>query len=104
MRYSSDEMVLADDRILEYARENDRARATEMAENKVRYSASYLSQRIQKLVKWGLLQNWGGGVYVITEKGEAYLDGEYDVQTGEWLEREDKVESAETEVTQEGSS
>jgi predicted transcriptional regulator len=79
MRYSGGWMVLADDRILEYIRENEAARPKMMADSgSVRYSSSYISQRCQKLAKHGLLNNLGDGVYVITERGKRYLDGEID--------------------------
>jgi len=79
MRYSGDWMVLADDRILEYIRRNEVAGSTEMAESGyVRYSQSYISQRCKKMVERGLLRKVGSGVYMITERGERYLDGEID--------------------------
>lgn len=79
MRYSGDWMVLADDRILEYIREKEAAGSTEMAESDyVRYSQSYISRRSKKLVEYGLLREVGSGVYMITERGERYLDGEID--------------------------
>ena len=72
-------MVLADDRILEYIRENDSGGATEMAESDyVRYSQSYISKRCKELVNHGLLQDLGNGVYIITDRGEEYLEGEVD--------------------------
>jgi len=72
-------MVLADDRILEYIRESGSGGATEMANSDyVRYSQSYISKRCRKLAEKGLLQDLGNGVYVITERGERYLDGEID--------------------------
>lgn len=79
MRYSGDWMVLADDRILEYIRENESGGATEMTESDyVRYSQSYISKRCKKLANHGLLQDLGNGVYIITDRGEGYLDGEID--------------------------
>lgn len=79
MRYSGDWMVLADDRILEYVRENQTAGSTQMADSGyVRYSQSYISQRCRKLVERGLLEHLGNGVYSITKRGERYLDGEID--------------------------
>jgi predicted transcriptional regulator len=72
-------MTLADDRILEYIREEGSGAPTEMKESEyVRFSAAYISQRCKELVKRGLLQHLGNGVYVITEDGERYLDGELD--------------------------
>jgi len=79
MRYSGDWMVLADDRILEYIREKGSGSPKEMADSGyVRYTGSYISKRCQKLVKRGLLDNLGNGVYTITERGERYLDGDLD--------------------------
>lgn len=72
-------MVLADDRILEYIRENGSGRPKEMVDSGyVRYTRSYISKRSQKLVSHGLLEDLGNGVYTITERGERYLDGEID--------------------------
>jgi len=79
MRYSGDWMVLADDRILEYIREKDAAGSTEMAESDyVRYSQSYISRRSKELVEHGLLREVGSGAYMLTDRGERYLDGEID--------------------------
>lgn len=33
---------------------------------------------MQKLVDYGLLRHLGNGVYVITDEGEQYLEGELD--------------------------
>ena len=79
MRYSGDWMVLADDRILEYIREEGSGRPKAMEDSGyVRYSRAYISQRCKKLVEHGLLNHLGTGVYVLTERGERYLDGEID--------------------------
>ena len=72
-------MTLADDRILEYIRAKESGRPKEMVDSGyVRYTRSYISKRCKKLVKHGLLRDLGNGVYVITERGERYLDGEID--------------------------
>jgi predicted transcriptional regulator len=90
MRYSGDWMVLADDRILEYIREEDSGRPKEMADSGyVRYSRQYISTRCKKLTKHGLLNDLGNGVYTITERGELYLDGEIDTSE----DAPDEVES-----------
>lgn len=79
MRYSGDWMVLADDRILEYIREEGSGRPKAMADSGyVRYSRAYISQRCKKLVEYGLLDHLGNGVYVITTRGERYLSGDLD--------------------------
>nr|WP_318569428.1 hypothetical protein [Salinigranum marinum] len=50
-------------------------------EGKIRYTPQYVAERCRELTKHDLLQHLGNGVYVITEKGEAYLAG--DLDTGE---------------------
>jgi predicted transcriptional regulator len=92
-------MVLADDRILEFIREEGSGSPKKMADSgDVRYSAQYVSQRCKKLVEHGLLQHLGNGVYVITDRGEAYLDGEID--TGE--DRPDEPNGLDTEPNTNG--
>lgn len=72
-------MSLADDRILEYLRENPSGAPKEMADSGVvRYSRQYISDRLKKLAEHDLVLPLGNGVYQITERGEAYLDGELD--------------------------
>lgn len=44
----------------------------------VRYSRQYVSRRCKDLVDHGLLQHLGNGVYVMTERGKKYLNGEID--------------------------
>jgi len=79
MRLSADWMVTADDRILEYLSENETGTPKRMADSGyVRFSRSYITQRCKKLVDYGLLRHFGNGVYVITEEGKQYLEGELD--------------------------
>ncbi len=79
MRLSADWMVTADDRILEYLSENETGTPKRMADSGyVRFSRSYITQRCKKLVNHGLLRHLGNGVYVITEEGKQYLEGELD--------------------------
>lgn len=79
VRYSGKWMSLADDRILEYLRENPSGAPKQMADSGVvRYSRQYISKRLNKLADHGLVLPLGNGVYQITERGEAYLDGELD--------------------------
>jgi len=100
MRYSGDWMSLADDRILEYIRENDSGSPTEMKrEGKIRYSANHIGRRCQKLAKKGLLRHLGNGVYVITEDGEHYLDGKLDTETWTYLEKENNGEGSSGSVS-----
>ena len=79
MRLSADWMVIADDRILEYLSEHETGTPKQMADSGyVRFSRSYITQRCMKLVDAGLLRTVGNGVYIITEEGEQYLEGELD--------------------------
>lgn len=97
MRYSGDWMVLADDRILEYIREEGSGRPKAMADSGyVRFSRPYITQRCKKLVEHGLLQHLGNGVYVITDRGERYLDGELDTSTDAPDEVESPLDGAES--------
>ena len=72
-------MTLADERILEYIQKEGSGSPKAMKDSGyVRYSRPYISQRCKKLVSHGLLLHLGNGVYVLTEDGEAYLEGELD--------------------------
>ena len=72
-------MVLCDDRILEIIR-NDEDKVGSVGElseyEHIRVSQSTVSRRCQKLADHGLLRRVGDGVYMITERGEGYLNGE----------------------------
>nr|WP_319946242.1 ArsR family transcriptional regulator [Haloarcula vallismortis] len=70
-------MTIWDDRILEIARERDSVTPKELDESGYfRVSKQQISRRLAKLRDHGLIQHLGNGVYVITERGERYLDGE----------------------------
>jgi len=55
----------------------------------VRYSQGHISKRCKKLTEKGLLEHLGNGVYVITDRGEKYLNGEIDTSE----DAPDEVES-----------
>ena len=79
MRQSGTWMTIWDDRILEYIQTEESGSPKELEESGyVRVSKSHISRRLRKLAEHGLLTHLGNGVYVITERGEAYLDGELD--------------------------
>lgn len=79
MRLSADWMVIADDRILEYLNENETGTPKQMADSGyVRFSRSYITQRCKKLLNYGLIRHLGNGVYMITERGQEYLDSDLD--------------------------
>ena len=72
-------MTLWDDRILEIIREEESGSPKQLSDNKyIRVSRSQVSRRLKKLAEHGLLNDLGNGVYIITEQGEQYLDGEID--------------------------
>jgi repressor of nif and glnA expression len=89
-------MVLADDRILEYLQESDHAvSATQMHDDGgFHRSRPTISQRLNKLADHGLVQKIGNGMYVITDKGEAYLNQEYDVDRGVYLDADDEADDS----------
>ena len=77
MRRSGAWMTIWDDRILEILRDSDSGTPSELADEEyIKVSRQQVSRRLQKLNDHGLVQHLGNGVYVITERGEKYLDGE----------------------------
>mgnify|MGYP000563180921 CR=1 FL=1 len=79
MRKSGSWMTIWDDRILEYIREHEGSSVGELEDSDyVRVSNAHISRRCKKMAEHGLLRPLGNGVYVITERGESYLDGELD--------------------------
>lgn len=98
MRKSGSWMTIWDDRILEYIQKEDSGSPKKLAESGyVRVSKSHISRRLRKLAEHGLLTHLGNGVYVITEQGEAYLEGELDTS-------EDSLESSTNEMTENGGT
>ena len=89
MRSSAPWQSVWDDRILEVIAEDDDqvVSVADLAEHaRVRTSKSNVSKRCNILSEHGLLREVGNGVYLITEEGEGYLDEEYDVERGVWLD------------------
>jgi Mn-dependent DtxR family transcriptional regulator len=96
MRKSADYMTVWDDRILEIiASDEDKiGKVGNLADNPyIHLSGSSVSRRCKKLCEHGLLRKIGDGVYVITDKGEAYLKGEYNAET------ETYVDNGENDIT-----
>jgi len=72
-------MTIVDDRVLEYIEERGSGSPKEMKEKgRIRYSTQYIGERCRELAERDLLTHLGNAVYVITEDGERYLDGELD--------------------------
>ncbi len=90
-------MTIVDDRVLEYISENEHGSPTEMKrQGPIRYSRQYIAERCQQLADHGLLKPVGNGVYVITERGERYLDGTLDTHEDAPEERPDAAGEGET--------
>ena len=82
MRKSADWMTIADERILEFLRDNESGTPTTISRNEdVRFGRSHIHQRVKKLEMYGLVRFLGNGVYVLTDEGQQYLDGELDAAT-----------------------
>lgn len=72
-------MTIWDDRILEYIREEESGSPKELEDSGyVRVSRQHISRRLRKLAEHGMLNHVGNGIYIMTEIGEEYLDGEID--------------------------
>ena len=83
-------MVIWDDRVLEIARNEDSVSPSQLADSGyINISRQQISRRLQKLADHGLLKPLGNGVYIITEKGEGYLNGEISTYESE----PDQIES-----------
>ena len=79
MRKSADWMTIADERILEFLSENDSGTPSSMAGSEyVRFSRPHIHERCQKLKRHGLIRFLGNGVYILTDEGQQYLDGDLD--------------------------
>lgn len=77
-------MTIWDDRILEIARKKDSVSPKALDESGYfDISKTQISRRCRKLNKKGLLQHLGNGVYIITDRGMGYLDGEISTIEGE---------------------
>jgi len=90
MRRSASWQSVWDDRILEWIREHEGSGTPkELKESGlIRVSQTHIARRCKKLAENGLLQHVGHGAYVITERGEAYLDEEYDAEEEAYINNE----------------
>jgi len=79
-------MTIWDDRILEEIRNEGAGRVGKLGDTEtIRISNPHISRRCKALAEHGLLTALGNGVYTITKKGEAYLDGEFDAENEVFL-------------------
>ncbi len=75
-------MTIWDDRILEYLQEHNGGTVGELSnDDRIRVSNAHVSRRCKRLAENELARPIGNGAYVITERGRAYLDGEYDAES-----------------------
>jgi Mn-dependent DtxR family transcriptional regulator len=80
-------MTIWDNLILAYIQEEGGTSVGELAKkDNIRISRSHVSRRCKKLAEHGLLRALANGVYVITDEGEAYLDGKYDAENEVYLD------------------
>ena len=87
MRHPGTWMTIWDDRILEHIRADESGSVGDLTDKEnIRVTNTHVSRRCKKLAEHGLLKPLGNGVYVITEEGEAYLDEEYDAESGAYLD------------------
>lgn len=77
MREQADWMVIVDERILEYLRDEDVGTPKKIAERIDKHN-NYIGERCRELTRYGLLNKIDRGVYVISDKGEKYLEEELD--------------------------
>lgn len=78
MRARMDWMTRADDYILEFLGNHDIIASPRVISVNIDYSHQYVNERMKPLREHELVENTGDGLYQITEKGSAYLDGELD--------------------------
>ena len=79
-------MTLVDDRVLEYLNEHESGTPVKMKrQGPINYSRQYIDKRCKRLAEEGLVKHFGNGVYVITDDGEAYLDGRLDTQDWRYI-------------------
>jgi len=78
MRPRVEWMNQTDDRILELLNESGLVLSTAVVAVNLDYSRSWVSRRLGKLTKAGLVENTEEGYYRITDRGRAYLSGTLD--------------------------
>lgn len=80
MRPRVDWMNQTDDRILETLTESGLLLTPAVLAKNLEYSRSWVSERMSKLKRAGLVENPEGSYYRITEKGRDYLAGDLDAE------------------------
>ena len=82
MRLDAEWMVRADERILEFLLEAGPHSPTGIEnDGRVRFGSEYIGRRLRDyLVPVGLADTVGNGVYVITDQGRSFLEGDLDAR------------------------
>ena len=73
-------MTQADDRILETLEESGLILSPRVLSANIDYSRHYISARLAKLRDTGLVDRVDDGLYQITDRGRAYLEGDLDAE------------------------
>lgn len=82
-------MSIVDERVLEYleVHESDSPKKIQQ-EAGIPYTDGYVAQRCQKLAENDFIHPLGRGVYRLKERGQKYLDGEFDARSLDEREQE----------------
>nr|WP_227739055.1 PhiH1 repressor [Halorientalis pallida] len=81
-------MTIWDDRILEILNDDEDGigKVSNLSkQDNIHVQQPQVSRRCKKLSERGLLRAIGDGVYVITDEGEAYLEGKYDAEKDRYI-------------------
>lgn len=73
-------MTSADNRILEFLDEKDIVATPHVIAANIDYTKQYVNERIRILDQNDLVDNTGGALYQITDRGRQYLEGELDAE------------------------
>lgn len=73
-------MTSADNRILEFLYEKDIVATPHVISANIDYSQQYVNERVRILAQNKLVEQTGGALYRITERGQAYLAGNLDAE------------------------
>jgi hypothetical protein len=83
LRLPADWMVMADDRLLEFLKEEGPRSPTRISEDdRMTFRREYFNTRLIKLEKAGFVKKdaIGRGVYEISAQGQQYLSGSFDAR------------------------
>jgi predicted transcriptional regulator len=73
-------------------------------EGPIRYSRVQVHRRCKKLSEKGLVKDLGNGVYMITDDGEAYLDGRLDTENWTYIDDDSETVEAQDPTESEASN